>query len=182
MTSMLRWSMVTVAALAVTGCATMNVSSHVEQGLDFSQYHTYGWGPADALPTRDARLDGDPFFHDHMQGAVDKSLQSRGLTLLTSSGPADLLLHYHASVTERLQANRLEQAYGACTPESCPGGVTEYEAGTIVLDVVDARTNRVIWRAWAQEDLKRLIDDHDRMAKQIDAAVTRMMRRLPPTL
>jgi hypothetical protein len=181
MTSMLRWSMVTLGALAVTGCATMNVSSHVEQGLDFTQYHTYGWGPADALPTRDPRLDGDPFFHDHMQGAVDKSLQSRGLAL-TTSGTPDLLLHYHANVTERLRASSLDQPDGTCTSESCWGGVTEYEAGTIVLDVVDARTSRVIWRGWAQEDLQRLIDDHDKMAKDIDQAVARMLRRLPPTL
>jgi hypothetical protein len=180
MTRFLGWSAMTVAAVAVAGCATMNVSSHVERDLDFTQYHTYGWGPTDALPTRDPRLDGDPFFHDHMQGAVDKSLQSRGLTLSTS-GP-DLLLHYHANVTERLQANRLDQLDGFCTSESCPGGITEYEASTIVLDVVDARTNRVIWRGWAQADLKGLIEDHDKMANQIDHAVTRLLRRLPPTL
>jgi len=177
----LRWSVVAAGALGVTGCATMNVSSHVERGLDFAQYHTYNWGPADALPTQDPRLDKDPFFHDHMQGAVEKRLAVRGLTLSTS-GRADLLLHYHANVTQRLAVNRLDQGYGYCSSEDCPGGVTEYEAGTIVLDVVDARTNRVIWRGWAQEDLARVIENRDRMARDIDEAVTRMLNRLPPTL
>lgn len=177
----LRWSVAAAGALAVTGCATMNVSSHVERGLDFTQYHTYTWGPADPLPTGDPRLDQDPFFHDHMQGAVEKGLAARGLELSTSGRP-DLLIHYHANVTERLDANRLDQPYGYCSADGCPGGVTEYEAGTIVLDVVDTRTNRVIWRGWAQDRLTKMIDDRDKMAREIDEAVTQMLKRLPPTL
>lgn len=178
----LRWSVVAAGALAVTGCATMDVSSHVERGLDFAQFHTYTWGPADALPTQDPRLDKDPFFHDHMQGAVEKRLAARGLMLSPSGTKPDLLLHYHANVTQRLDVNRLDQPSGYCSSEGCPGGVTEYEAGTIVLDIVDARTNRVIWRGWAQEHLDRVLDNRDRMARDIDEAVTRMLNRLPPTL
>ena len=181
MRRLMRWSVVAAGALAVAGCATMNVSSHVERGLDFAQYRTYNWGPADALPTQDPRLDKDPFFHDHMQGAVEKGLAARGLTLSTSGSP-DLLFHYHANVTQRFDVNRLDQPYGYCSAESCPGGVAEYDAGTIVLDVVDVRTNRVIWRGWARENIERALDNRDRMARDIDEAVARMLNRLPPAL
>jgi hypothetical protein len=58
----------------------------------------------------------------------------------------------------------------------------EYEAGTIIIDVMDARTNRLIWRGWAQSHLSDLLDNKDKMAKRIDEAVTRMLRQLPPTL
>jgi len=47
---------------------------------------------------------------------------------------------------------------------------------------VDARTNRVIWRGWAQDSVEDTLDNPDRMAKQIDEAVTRMMLMLPGTL
>jgi hypothetical protein len=30
-------------ALAATGCATLNVSSHVQPGLDFAKYRTYAY-------------------------------------------------------------------------------------------------------------------------------------------
>jgi len=181
MSRFLRWSMVTVLSVAAGGCATMSVSSHVERGLDFKQYHTYAWGPADALPTGDPRLDENPFFKDHLQGEVEKDLHVRGLTLVTS-GPSDLQIHYHANVTERLDVNRLDQPYGYCSSESCPGGVVEYEAGTIILDIVDVRTNRVIWRGWAQSHLQDLLKNQDRMAQRVNEAVTRMLRQLPPTL
>lgn len=103
-----------IAALAVTSCAQLNVSSHVERGLDVAQYRTYEWGPADALPTGDARLDKDPFFQDHMQGAVEKELAARGLAGSTSGTP-DLLIHYHANISERIDIDRMDRERGYCS-------------------------------------------------------------------
>ena len=70
--------------------------------------------------------------------------------------------------------------YGFTYP--CPGETVEYEAGTLVLDFVDARTQRLIWRGWAQTELQELLRDPDRMAKTIDQAVTGMLRQLPSTV
>ena len=41
MRRILRWSVMAGLGLTLSACATMNVSSHVEGGLDFSQYHTW---------------------------------------------------------------------------------------------------------------------------------------------
>ena len=44
-------------ALAVTAaCATMNVSAHLERGVNFAEFVTYEWGPPDNLPVGDPRL------------------------------------------------------------------------------------------------------------------------------
>jgi hypothetical protein len=51
-----------------------------------------------------------------------------------------------------------------------------------VLDIVDARTNRVIWRVWAQDSVEAILNNEDRMAKKIHEAVTRMLASLPPKL
>jgi hypothetical protein len=170
-----------LAACAVTfvGCATtMTVSSHVERGLDFSRYRSFAWGPADALPTGDPRLDQNPFFKDHVQGAVEKQLARRGLPV--TMGNADLLVHYHANIRSRLDPNQADRAYGYCPSGDCLLTPTEYEAGTLVVDIVDARTNRLVWRGWAQMGVENLLHDPDRMAQTIDRAVTRMLQRLPP--
>jgi hypothetical protein len=156
----------------------MSVSSHAERGLDFAQYRTYDWGPADALPTGDPRLDKNPFFQDHLQGAVERQLAAKGFAR-SASGTPDLLIHYHASISQRIDVNRLDREYGYCYDENCLVRVIEYEAGTLVLDIVDTRTNRLIWRGWAQENVEGVIDNQDRMARSIDEAVRRMLRRLP---
>ena len=54
-----------------------------------------------------------------------------------------------------------------------------FEAGTIILDVVDARTNRLIWRGWAQDSFEGVLDRQDRLRRQVDDAVNRMLRELP---
>jgi hypothetical protein len=157
----------------------MNVSSHVERGLEFSRYHTYDWGPADALPTGDPRLDKNPFFRDHLEGAVEKRLAAKGFERSTSGTP-DLLIHYHANITDRIDVNRVDRQYGYCYGVDCSARVVEYEGGTLVLDIVDARTNRVIWRGWAQDSVEDMLNNQDRMARKIDEAVERMLKLLPP--
>jgi hypothetical protein len=171
-----------VLALAAPGCATMSISSHVERGLDVAQYRTYDWGPADALPIGDPRLDQNPFFKDHILGAVEKQMAAKGFERSTVDGRADLLIHYHAVINTRLDVNRIDQTYGYCFDEACRARVVEYEAGTLVLDIVDGRTNRVIWRGWAQDTVERILNNEDRMARQIDEAVRRMLARFPRPL
>ena len=159
----------------------MNVSSHVQRGLDFAHYRTYDWGPADALPTGDPRLDRNPFFKDHVMGAVEKQLAARGLER-SASGTPDLLIHYHASINQRIDVYGVDQRIRLLLRRRLQGRVVDYEAGTLVLDIVDARTNRVIWRGWAQDSVEGVLDNQDRMARKIDEAVTRMLARLPPRL
>lgn len=175
-----RLVMALVISLAVASCATtMSVSSHVERGLDLSTYRSFSWGPADALPTGDPRLDNDPFFKDHVQGAVEKQLAARGIELRTAGMP-DLLIHYHANIRKRIALDRLDQTYEYCPEANCLPETITYEAGTLVVDVIDARANRLIWRGWAQHAVEDTLHNRDKMATRIDQAVTQMFERLPP--
>ena len=117
------------AALAIglaafgAACATtiLNVSSHVRPGIDIGQYRTFAWGPADALPTGDPRLDQNPYFQDYVQGAVEKQLAARGI-LASTTGTPDLLLHYHASIDTRIDVSRSEREYERCRARTARPG------------------------------------------------------------
>lgn len=179
MLRLLRWPAVAVLGLTVSACATMNVSSHVEQGLDFGQFHTWKWVQADALPATDARMD-NPFFRDHFQGAVERELAARGLVQTASdSDPADLLVHYHANIAPRMAVASGDPTSGACYDENCTVRVFENEVGTMVIDVVDGRTNRLIWRGWAQSSVAGVLDQPQAFQKRIEEAVKRMFERFP---
>ena len=182
MRHILRLAVVMLAALALAGCAMrMNVSSHVERGADFTQYHTFDWGPADALPTGDPRLDNNPFFHDYLQGAFEKGLAGRGFERSTPGTTSDLLIHYHAAINERFEVVDVALDWSYCY-EDCLPQVINYEQGTLVVDIVDARSNRVVWRGWAQDSVEGVIDNQDRMERQLDEAVTRMLEQFPRAL
>ena len=166
-------------ALAVTaGCATMNVSAHLERGVNFAEYVTYEWGPPDNLPVGDPRLDNNPFFNDYLQGAIEKQLVVKGFERAATGVPADLLIHYHASVNQRLDVNRADQQYGYCYND-CEPQVVDFEQGTLVVDLVDAKTKKVVWRGWAQDTMTGVIDNQSRLEKQVDEGVTKMMLLLP---
>lgn len=172
-----RYAAVAIAALALAGCATMNVGSFVERGAEFSRYRTYGWGPAEALETGDPRLDNNPFFHERVRSAVDGLLAARGFER-TTSGTPDLLLHYHANITQRIDVNAIDQRYGYC--DECRSYV--YDAGTLTLDFVDTRTNKLVWRGWAERSMEGVIDNQEWMEERIDEAVRRILERLPRRL
>jgi len=165
---------VALSALTVTACATMQVNSYIERGADVTRYHTYHWAPAHDDATGDARLDNNEFFRDRILAQVDRRLGDRGFEKTTAAGP-DLLVHYHASVAQEINANGVDQPNIAC--EDCDPYV--YDAGTIVVDLVDARTNRLVWRGWAEGSIDRAIDDQASMERQIDDAIARIIEQLP---
>jgi Domain of unknown function (DUF4136) len=166
-----------MAALALAGCATMTVSSHIERNVVFSDYVTYDWGPPDNLPVGDPRLDNNPFFRDYVQGAIEKKMAAKGYERAFTGTP-DLLIHYHASVNQKLEVYEVDQRYGYCYG-NCQPQVTDYEEGTLLIDVVDATTSKVVWRGWSQDVMNGVIDNQDRLEKQVDEGVTRMMLLLP---
>jgi hypothetical protein len=178
MRRLLGWSVLLPAALSVAGCAPIHAGSYIERSMDFAQYRTYDWGPADALPTGDPRLDQNPFFQDHVQGAIERGLAGKRLGRSTAGETPDLLIHYHASVNQQIDLSRLEHG-GYCYTEDCQVRVVEFEAGTLVVDVLDARTGRLIWRGWAKHRVADILNNPDRMATRINQAVAGMLTTLP---
>lgn len=163
--------------MTAAGCATMTVSSHIERGLSFSDYLTYEWGPPDNLPVGDPRLDNNPFFNDYLQGAIEKRLVAKGYQRVLTGQP-DLLVHYHASVNQKVDVYDVDTRYGYCYG-NCEAQIVDYEQGTLIIDIVDARTSKVVWRGWAQDVMNGVIDNQDRLERQVDEGVTKMMRLLP---
>ena len=64
-----------------------------------------------------------------------------------------------------------------CAPGAC--GPYVYDAGTLLLDLVDRRTNAVVWRGWAEGSLDAAIDEQDRLERNVDDAVAKILARLP---
>lgn len=169
-----------VAAIALTsavtfsGCAATNVSSYFASQADVTRYHTYGWAAADRFETGDPRLDNNAFFQERVRAAVERELAGRGFEKVTA-GPAALTVYYHLNIKQQVNANQADEKYGYCN--ECTPYV--YDAGTLVIDLVDARTEKLVWRGWAEGSVEGAIDSQQLMEQQIDRAVTRIFTKLP---
>ena len=166
-------------AAAAVGCMTlMPVGSHVERGVDFVRFGTYDWGPADALPVSDQRLRENPFFVDDVHGAIDTELNRHGLTRATAER-ADLLVHYHAAIAQRVEVASRPGPYSECLGEDCQAKVNAYDAGTLVIDIVDASTRQLVWRGWAEHRLEDMLDDPVQVRRRVQDAVRRIFDTFP---
>jgi hypothetical protein len=169
-----RLVMLALSAAALAGCATMHVSAYLSRGFDLREYHTYSWGPADPLSTGDPRLDNNRFFDERVRMQIDKQLAGRGFEL-TARESADLLVHYHASITQRIDTAELDPDGNGDV-----GRRSEvYDAGTLFVDLIETRTNKLVWRGWAEGPFDGVIDQQAWMEERIDDAVTRILRKLP---
>lgn len=169
-----RLTVAALGVLALTACATTNIRSYVVRGSDVHQYRSYGWGPADDQATGDPRLDNNRFFQERIEAAVERNLNARGFEK-TAPGESDLLIRYYASVEQLVNADGADLPFAVC--DDCRPFV--FDAGTIVIDLIDARSRRLVWRGWAEGDIDGVVNDQAWMEKHVDRAVARILEKLP---
>jgi len=171
-----RFGMAVLAAVAVTACAAaIRVNSYSERAANFSEYRTFGFVPAESVSTGDPRLDNNPFFLERVQTAVERELAARGYEK-TNSGRPDLVIHFHASTTQEIDLGDIDRKY--TYPSESNRRPYVYEAGTLLLDFVDGRTNKLAWRGWAEGTMDG-IDSQAWMEQTVDESVKRILARLP---
>ena len=173
---MTRLAGVTAVVGLVVGCAPIRVNSYAERGVDFARYRTYAWSTAVHGATGDPRLDDNRFFEELVKAAADSGLAARGYEKVAGGEP-DLILHYHASVAQQIDLAVVDAVY--CETNDCRPQI--YDAGTLLFDLVDARTNQIVWRGWAEGSVEGMIDSQDLMERRVDDAVGRILEQLPAT-
>lgn len=181
MTRLDRW--LTCAACAAVTLATLacaapiRVDAYAERGANLARYRTYAFAPVEAVATGDPRLDSNPFFNERVQAAVDKGLTAKGYRRDTSGSP-DMVVHFHASVAQDIDVVDLDRQAGYCAQtDDCKPFV--YDAGTLLMDLVDTQTKKLAWRGWARTNLDGVVDNQTWLEQRVDTAVGRIVAQMP---
>lgn len=172
-----------VAAASLTaafaGCATtIKAGSRVERAAQFTRYHSWEWAPAEQAPTGDPRLDSNPMFDESVRAAVEHQLAGKRYVRTVLAGPPDLQVHYHVNFSKTFEVTNSASGIGSCSG-NCEPEAYAYEQGTLVIDLVDARTNTLAWRGWSQGNMEGVIDNQDEMDHEIVRIVAAMFKQLP---
>jgi hypothetical protein len=172
--------MAALAVLSFAAACTAGIRAGADfaPDLDFSTFSTYVWDEPDTRPVGDPRLESNPFFEERLHVAIERELEARGLRQVASG--ASLIVHHHATVRDHVEVYEADRAAGYGTPEYGEGTqVVQYEEGTLLIDIADARSNDLVWRGWAQFDIGRALEDPQVMSEQIDEAVVKMFESFP---
>ena len=171
------------AALLALGCASLPIETDYDPAFDFGGYKRFAWLSEKSPITGDVRLD-NPLLHERLRQAIQQTLTAAGFEQV-EAGSGDFRVGYHLSLQQRLDVSTLDRHYGYGPaanrwgygpPETI---VREYEEGTLVIDVVDARSDRLVWRGAAHGRMRESTTPEDRRqrAHQVVAAI---LERFPP--
>jgi hypothetical protein len=168
---------IVAALVAATGCATgmkIDTVSTPGEAQRATAYHTYAWLPSPATPD----ANHNTILESNVRQAVDRELAAKGYRL-TNEKP-DFLVGWHASTQAKTNVQTVDAYYGFRWGFAVPQTyVTEYQQGTLMIDVVDGATRTLVWRGSAQADLGSNPSASDTV-KKIDEAARKIMERFPP--
>ncbi len=161
-------------ALIGTIALAKSVSYDYDRGADFSRYKTYAW-------TRGTELT-DELNHARVVRGVDAQLAAKGLTRVEPGGRPEVLVAYHASFERNVEINGFSHGWGPFGLGGDRTGSARIQpilVGTLVVDIVDARTNAIVWRAMASSDINPATSPQKRDQK-INGATEKMFKNYPP--
>ncbi len=161
------------------------------QGVNFAQYKTFAWMEND-VKAGDNPLHYNQIATQSVEETVDRALNQRGLKEVKRR--PDLLVGYHFFVEEKTRTVANTRPTGLYGPYYGWGRwgwggwgpswwgwnawgpmytQEKYEAGTVVVDMVDARTKQLIWRGSVQNAIGNPARINDQLARQVSRIVER---------
>ena len=160
-------------AVALAGCggSSMQVNTDFDPAANFTGFKTYAWRAGTKLP--------NPLSEQRVIAAVDAQLKAKGLTRVDSAG--DITVTYHAAADKSVDV----QTYQSGGYYGCWGGcmgttsttVTPVTVGTLIVDVIDTKSNKMIWRGTGTDTVS---PDPNENAQKINEAIQGMFQNFPP--
>ena len=176
-----------VPALALlAGCTPFTVRYDFDPHSAFKTFKSYDWYAASAKAK--GRSDGmeNPIMDRRVRRIVERELAAKGYQLKPEGEP-DFLLTYYPAYRDRLVQtyttlgpwgygwSMRPWGYGAATGFE---EVRSFREGSIVLEVVDNKSNQMVWQAVADGALTGLQDPQD-AEEQVTLAVRKLLEKFP---
>lgn len=171
------------AALLAAGCSNLKVDLDYDPARNFSAYHSYAWLPAATSKEGEAVIRND-LVEARVVSAVDNALAGKNMQRADKAS-ADFLVTYHINVEDRVDVRTIETGFGYRpwwgwnSRFDTETVVQNYKAGTLVLDIVDRKTDKLAWRGSAETRLREGLTPQERDT-EIRTIVNALLSNFPP--
>ena len=184
MSSLARFTSI-ISFLIISACSGIPVSQDFEQGFDFSGLKTFAWdaneenqwGIASSNELVDRRI----------RSAIENTLMARQFSQVDAA-EADFLVLYNVVVEQRISSSNVSG--GVSVGRSSRGRhgsiglstgsqVRTYEQGTLLIDVIDVASDKLVWRGTSAQALPDL-SDPQRLTDHINTTVAAILEQFPP--
>ncbi|WP_351189675.1 DUF4136 domain-containing protein [Shewanella sp. TB4-MNA-CIBAN-0142] len=176
---------IAAAVLALSACSTLKSTSDFDPSVSFEQYKTYSWVEK---KNEDAGYHLDGLMDQRVRAAVETQLSQKGISKANKQN-ADLLVNYITKVDKKINIDTFNSNFGY-NPYYGPrwgfGGslhsettVREYDVGTLMVDLVDNKTGKLIWRGTVADTVREQSTPEERI-NTINQAIGTVMMNYPP--
>ena len=155
--------------------SAQQVKTDYDRSANFGQYKTYSW---EHVKTQ------DPLYEDRIKNSVNAALAAKGWTQVDSGGDVSLVA---MEITHNQQTlNTFYDGFGGGWGWRRFGGggfgeattTTEtYKVGTLVVDLFDSKTRKLLWRGTSSDTLS---NNSDKNIKNLDKGVEKLFKQFPP--
>ena len=149
-----------------SACSSIRVSADFNPAYDFTKLRTYAWLD-DKAPSSDVRINNDLII-ERVRSAVERNLEAKGYVKSTSGASVDFEVSWFGVINRKLQVSTIDHfygpyGYGALGADPFRTGASvgmrtttasEYEEGTLIVDILDPREHKLIWRGSGTERLE----------------------------
>ncbi len=193
MTHASRVALAVSLALVLAGAslaAGIKIKTQEDKTFNFAGLKTYAWKLEGASQIKILQnTDENPeqiraILEPVVVAAVDQELAKKGFTKVTSGTP-DLYVDYYALMGPKISSQYQGQFVGAIPEWGLPDFVMSassykaYEQGSLIIDVISAKQQQIVWRAIGEAEMDRQRSQAKRVQIVSDAIVA-MLKKFPP--
>ena len=137
-----------LAGVLTLACSTMTTAVDYDHTVNWSQFHTFKLAAGTQSPVT--------FTQKEIDDGITSTLQSKGWTLATSN--PDIVVYSHVVLSAEKQWNATSMGGFGYRGWGGMGGMatatqTNIPIGTIIVDLVNPKTNEMVWRGTAQDQV-----------------------------
>lgn len=187
-------TVVFVILCALAACSNQpNYIIDQNERFDFSQLKTYRWYD-DVYSSKEGEFRRYNSSDKRIRSYVDRELTHKGLREDRADNTGNFLVNYHISKQEHTKINNYSGypqgmhgaagvgTYGSAVAIGYSSGpsVKVYKEGTVVIDVIDTVSNKLVWRGIAEGRMKSSLtqSDKDHIASEVSRE---LLTDFPPT-
>jgi hypothetical protein len=151
------------------------VSTDYDHTANFSQYHTYSWHQVKT---------SNPLDVQRIKDAMDRDLSSKGWQMVPSGGNVSVAAvcathnqQEYTSFYDGLGGFGWRRGWGGGGFGETTTTVQQIPVGTLVIDMYDTATKKLVWRGTVSETLS---SKPEKNTQKLDKAVNKLFEKFPP--
>ena len=162
----IKWLMFFISALFLQSCNYVDVRSEYDTSANFRSFQTFNIRPI----TNVDEYNVNEFAQQHIINAINSELNARGYT--QASRNADLTVESYISTKDKVEISA-ETSHRGHGDFSTRYDTYEYTEGTLIIDIRNAKTNKLVWQGVGMGVIDRSPKNREQRLSKVIAKIFR---------